>query len=99
MQQNLIPAAKQADDDKLTETGERRPQNRIRRYCAYFTLKWTLQLLCASIVVFAIIWSGIQITRLSNFLGVSEEPPGLKYYVASMTPDPPPPPPPIPVGR
>lgn len=56
---------------------KKKRQNRIRRYCAYYAIKWSLQLLCALIVVLGILWATIQFMRIWNILGVSQEPPGL----------------------
>jgi hypothetical protein len=65
---------------------------RRERRCTYLLISWGLQALCVVLVTIVLIWATIQGLRLTNLLGVSQEPPGLTYYVDY--PDPPPPPPP-----
>lgn len=60
------------------------------RRCSYLILIFCLQFLCCVVLTLAVLWATTQLLRLTNFLGVSEEPPGLTYYVTY--PDPPPPP-------
>lgn len=67
-------------------------KQRLQRYCAYFALKWTLQLICAVVVLFAVFWAIVQFLGVFNVLGISREPPGLTYFVPGNGPDPPPPP-------
>ena len=93
---------KQSAASRLAGKAKRAVQKRAKkaqRYAFYFALKWTLQVLCALSVLCAVLWAIIQALRVFNVLGISQEPPGLTYFVPGMTPDPPPPPLQILVGR
>jgi hypothetical protein len=74
------------------ESSAKREEARRERRCTYLLISWGLQLFCVIFVGVALIWGTIQLLRITNFLGISQEPPGLTYYVDY--PDPPPPPPP-----
>lgn len=76
MQESLVAGKEPQKSDDAARTRNKR-WDRIRRFCAYFLIKWTLQILCALVVVAAVVWATIQFMRISNLLGVSQEPPGL----------------------
>lgn len=65
-------------------------QDKQTRMCTYLLISWGLQLLCVMIVGIGLLWGTVQLLRFTNYLGVSQEPPGLVYYIDY--PDPPPPP-------
>ena len=95
------PEKKPSAVSRLTGAAKRAVQKRAKkaqRYLAYFALKWTLQVFCALVVLSAVLWAIIQALRIFNVLGISQEPPGLTFFVPGMTPDPPPPPLQIVVG-
>lgn len=56
-------------------------QAKTTRLCTYLLISWTIQFLCVILVTFGLLWGTVQILRLTNFLGVSQEPPGLSYYI------------------
>ena len=60
------------------------------RRCSYLLLIFGLQFLCCIVLTLGVLWVAIQLLRLTDFLGVSREPPGLTYLI--NYPDPPPPP-------
>jgi len=72
------------------ENASKQEEAQRGRRCTYLLISWGLQLFCVILVGVALIWGTIQFLRLTNLLGVSQEPPGLTYYVDY--PDPPPPP-------
>ena len=83
--------------DNLDSKGDRQEQlkreknpNRICRFLQYYAIKWTLQLVCAVVVVVVVLWLAIQFMRIFNILGVSQEPPGLTYLIDWPAPPPPP---------
>jgi len=64
----------QEPDDKTEDT-------KTRRLCTYLLISLALQLVCVLMVGILVLWGTIQLLRLTNFLGVAQEPPGLAYYV------------------
>lgn len=83
-------AAFEAAQDARTDPSNKRRQRRL----AYVALSWLVQGLCALATLLGIVWATVQILGLFNFLGISREPPGLKYTLPDLGPAPPPPPPP-----
>jgi hypothetical protein len=72
------------------ESATKREEARRERQCSYLLISWGLQLFCVLLVGLALIWGTIQLLRITNFLGVAQEPPGLTYYVDVPAPPPPP---------
>lgn len=68
----------------------KREEARRERRCTYLLISWAIQLICVLLVGVALIWGTIQLLRITNLLGVAQEPPGLTYYVNYPNPPPPP---------
>lgn len=84
-------SAEQLAERIFAENSKEQKREARQRRCTYLLVGWGLQILCFVLVFVALLWASIQLLRLTNFLLVSQEPPGLTYLVDY--PDPPPPPP------
>ena len=76
MKDPLVDGAETPEGDEEAQPRQKR-QRRLQRFGAYYCIKWTLQSLCALMVIAVILWATIQFMRIWNVLGISQEPPGL----------------------
>ena len=65
----------------FNEKTAKQTEARQKRRCTYLLVSWGVQILCVFLVLIALIWGTIQLLRITNLLGVSQEPPGLTYLV------------------
>ena len=71
--------AMQAAEPKDPAKGKRNSRR------TYLALRWCLEIFCCVFVVLAVVWGTVQLLGLIDFLGVSREPPGLKYEIENPT--------------
>lgn len=75
-------AERLADDVFKNKYDQKQDEKQTRRL-SYLLISWTLQLVCALLVLLLLVWGAVQFMRLWGILGVtSQEPPGLAYAVA-----------------
>ena len=75
-------------EDIFEEKSAEQNKAKTSRLCTYLLISWTIQFLCVILVILGLLWGIVQILRLTNFLGVSQEPPGLTYYIDVLDPTP-----------
>jgi hypothetical protein len=85
------PDVNNKKNDPQAKKNDPQAKKREKQF-AYNAISWTIQVLCSIVTVLGLLWTTIQFLGLSNFLGISREPPGLVYHVPDLAPQPPPPP-------
>jgi len=82
-----VESGEPTEDEEKKDTRTKR----LKKFIQYYLLLWTIQILCALLVLTAVLWASIQFMRIWNVLGISQEPPGLTYLLETPAPPPPPP--------
>ena len=72
-------SAEELADDIFEKKEKEEETQKIQRRLAYLAIQWTLQILCAVLVTFAVFWAAVQLMGLFNVFGISNLPPGVRF--------------------